>query len=161
MDWRVVLKTSPDQLQQQGPTIKVLISHTRAELTEAKSLGLEFPESWPFNALIDTGAAVTIINPQLAATYKLKYTGPERITAVGSTGTYPGYAAAISFPDRHLKSFDIVRIIACPLASAGMSCLIGRDILRHWELSYNGSSGEVTIRDLRPQDANDQTQSIL
>jgi hypothetical protein len=148
---RVVLRYSPADLQQQGPIIQVLISHTPEELAEAKALGFEFPPSAPFNALIDTGAAVTVINPQLAETYKLRYTGPERITAVGSAGkNHPGYAAAISFPDRDLRAFDIVRIIACPLASPAMSCLIGRDILRHWELMYNGESGEVTIRDLRP-----------
>jgi len=149
MDQRVVLKTSPDELQQQGPILKVLIGHTPDELEEAQSVGFEFPESRPFNALIDTGAAVTIINPQLAETYKLRYTGMERITAVGHTDKYRGYAAAISFPDRNLRGFDIVRIIACPLASPVMSCLIGRDILRHWELIYNGESGAVTILDLR------------
>ncbi len=150
MEGRVILSNSPSDLQKQGPILHVLISHTTEELTEARSLGFEFPQARPFNGLIDTGAAVTIINPQLAETYKLKYTGPESITAAGHTGKYPGYAASISFPDRKLKAFDVVRIIACPLASAEMSCLIGRDILRFWELTYNGQSGEVTIRDLRP-----------
>ena len=149
MDRTIVLKTSPSTLQQHGPIIQVLVRHTAEELAEAETVGLEFPSSRPFNALIDTGASVTIINPQLAETYKLKYTGMERITAAGSTGKYPGYAAAISFPDQNLRGFDVVRIIACPLASAEMSCLIGRDILRFWELTYNGGSGEVTIRDLR------------
>jgi predicted aspartyl protease len=150
MDKRVVLQHSPAALQKHGPIIKVLISHTRHELLEAQAVGLEFPESHPFNGLIDTGASITIINPQLAETYKLKYTGPVGITAVGHTGKYPGYAAAISFPDRKLKPFEVVRIVACPLASAAMSCLLRRDILRYWELIYNGESGEVTIRDLRP-----------
>src|SRR5262245_43865886 len=102
MQKRVVLQNSPSELQKQGPIIKVLISHTAEELREAKSLGLEFPQSIPFNGLIDTGAATTIINPQLAETYKLRYTGPENITAVGHSGRYPGYAASISFPDRNL-----------------------------------------------------------
>jgi len=144
------VRISPAELQRRGPIIKVLISHTFAEITEAKSVGFEFPESLPFSALIDTGAAVTVINPRLAVRYKLRYTGPERITALGHTGQYPGYAAAISFPDQQLRAFDTVRIIACELASAEMSCLIGRDILRYWELIYNGASGEFAIRDLRP-----------
>lgn len=149
MRGRVILKTSPAELQQNGPILKVLISHTQPELVEGQSFGLEFPDSRPFNALIDTGAAVTIINPQLADTYKLKYTGMEKVTAVGITRQYPGYAAAISFPERNLMGFDVIRIIACPLASPAMSCLIGRDILRYWDFTYNGESGEVTIRDLR------------
>ena len=146
---RVVVKAGRSDLQQRGPIITVLISHTNAEIEEAKSVGFEFPESRPFSALIDTGAAVTIINPQLAETYKLMYTGPEHITAAGHTGDYRGYAAALSFPDKALRGFETIRIIACPLASSSMSCLIGRDILRHWEFTYNGTSGEFTIRDLR------------
>lgn len=146
---RIVVKAGPTELQQRGPIITVLISHTSDEITEAKSVGFEFPRSRPFSALIDTGAAVTIINPQLAETYKLRYIGPEHITALDNTGLYPGYAAAISFPDRALRGFDPIRIIACPLASASMSCLIGRDILRHWDFTYHGQSGEFTIRDLR------------
>lgn len=149
MDKRVVLRNSPSNLQKHGPIIKVLISHTTEELAEARSLGFEFPDSQPFNALIDTGASLTIINPQLAETYKLKYTGRENISAVGHTGSYPSYAATITFPDQKLRPFDVVRIVACPLASAAMSCLLGRDILRYWELIYHGESGEVTVRDLR------------
>lgn len=149
MERRVVLHNSPADLQKQGPIIKVLISHTADELREARAVGFEFPEARPFNGLIDTGASVTIINPQLAETYKLKYTGPESITAVGHSGKYPGYAAAISFPELDLRPFDVVRIIACPLANPAMSCLIGRDILRFWEVIYNGETGDVSILDLR------------
>ena len=112
-------------------------------------VGLEFPPARPVNGLIDTGAAVTIVNPELAKTYKLHYTGPARIRTAGHLDTYPEYAAAISFPDRDLQTFEVLRVVACPLASAEMSCLIGRDILRQWEMVYNGRSGEVSIRDLR------------
>ena|SRR5689334_1677164 len=146
---KLLLKFSPSELQRIGPLIKVMIGHTKPELEEAKSLGFEFPQPRPFHGLIDTGAAVTIINPELAKTYKLVRTGRAPIKAAGHTAVYDEFAASISFPERNLKEFEILRIVACPLASAEMSCLIGRDILRHWELNYNGDSGEVTIRDLR------------
>jgi len=149
MEQKTVLGFSPSRLQAVGPVIKVTIGNTAFELAEAKAVGLEFPDPLPFSAVIDTGAAVTIINPQLAETFKLKYTGPARISAVGNVGQYRAYAASIAFPDDKLKSFDVVRVIASPLAHMEVSCLIGRDILRHWEFTYNGESGEVTIRDLR------------
>lgn len=149
----VVLSVPPLTLQQFGPIIKVKIAHTQLELEEAKTLGFEFPRVLPVNGLIDTGAAVTIINPELAKTYKLHYTGPARIRTAGHLDTYPEYAAAVSFPDRDLQDFEVLRVVACPLASAEMSCLIGRDILRHWEMRYNGQTGHVSIRDLRPLEA--------
>src|ERR1700730_17937659 len=94
----VALSFSPRELQQLGPIISMIIGHPRLDLREATSLGFEIPEQRPVRALIDTGAAVTIINPELAETYKLRYTGPARINAAGHTGDYREYAASISFP---------------------------------------------------------------
>lgn len=145
----VHLNFSPADLQRTGPLLQVMVSHTKFELEEARSLGFEFPNLLPVHALIDTGASVTIVNPVLAKTFKLKPTGQALIKAAGHTDIYPEYAASISFPNRNLRDFDVLRIVACPLASAEISCLIGRDILRHWKFDYNGQSGEVTILDLR------------
>lgn len=43
------------------------VSATRAEIEEGKAVGLDFPEL-SVRALIETGAALTIINPQIAVT---------------------------------------------------------------------------------------------
>lgn len=80
---KILLSVSPVTLQQLGPIIRVMIAHTEMELEEAKALGLEFPRVRPVNGLIDTGASVTIVNPELANTYKLHYTGPARIRTAG------------------------------------------------------------------------------
>jgi hypothetical protein len=67
-------------------------------------------------ALVDTGASLTIINPQIAATCKLKQTGRQKISAVGGeAGEFPEYAAAISFPGNHLPGLDTTRVVACPI----------------------------------------------
>jgi predicted aspartyl protease len=110
-------------------------------------VGLEFPEL-PVRALIDTGASLTIINPQIAATCKLKQTGHQKINAVGGeAGEYPEYAAAIRFPESELPGLGTARVVACPIIRQPFfSCLIGRDILQKWLLIYNGRSGEVEIR---------------
>jgi len=54
--------------------IEILISTTRPELEEGRALGLEFREL-SVHALIDTGASLTVINPQIASTCKLKLIG--------------------------------------------------------------------------------------
>src|SRR3989475_11215219 len=107
----------------------------------------EFPEL-PVRALIDTGASLTIINPEIATTCKLKQTGHQTINAVGgAAGEYPEYAAAISFPGSEIPSLDTTRVVACPIIRQPFfSCLIGRDILQKWLLIYNRRTGEIEIR---------------
>jgi len=90
-------------------------------------------------ALVDTGASLTIINPQIAATCKLSAVG-------GEAGEFPEYAAAISFPGNHLPGLDTTRVVACPIIRQPFfSCLIGRDIMRKWLFTYDGRTGEVEI----------------
>jgi len=110
-------------------------------------VGLEFPEL-PVRALIDTGASLTVINPQIATTCKLKQTGRQKINAVGgAAGEYPEFAAAIAFPETELPSLATARVVACPIIRQPFfACLIGRDILRKWLLLYDGRSGVVEIQ---------------
>ena len=134
-------------LLQQGPHIGIVISATRLEVSEGRAAGLEFPEL-PVKALIDTGASLTIINPQIATTCKLKQTGRAKINAVGGeAGEFGEYAAAIYLPDTGLPAFEAIRVVACPIIRQPFfSCLIGRDILSKWLFIYDGRTGQVEIR---------------
>ncbi len=129
----------------QGPHIKILIGRTEPDL------GGHVPEPesrWlPVRALIDTGASLTVINPEIAATCKLKQTGHQMINAVGGqAGEFPAYAAAISFPGTELPGLDATRVVACPIIRQPFfSCLIGRDIMRKWLLTYDGRTGGIEI----------------
>lgn len=136
----------PTSLFQQGPHIEIRIGATRLEVVEGRAIGLEFPVI-PVRALIDTGASLTIINPEIAATCKLRQTGRQKINAVGGeAGEYPEYAASIAFPGSELPSFDTTRVVACPIIRQPFfSCLIGRDIMRKWLFKYDGRSGEIEI----------------
>lgn len=136
---------SPATLLQEGPHIPILVSATRFEVEEGRAVGLDFPE-WPVQALIDTGASVTIVNPEVAKTCKLKWTGRAQIIAVGGVaGEFPEHAAAISFPGTSLASCDVIRVVACPIVRRPFSCLIGRDILQRFRLIYDGRTGDVEI----------------
>jgi predicted aspartyl protease len=143
LKWR----PNPSKLLFEGPHIEILISTTRPELEEGRAIGLEFREL-SVHALIDTGASLTVINPQIASTCKLLQTDWNRITTVGGmAGRYPAYAASISFPGTDLPSFDVIRVVACPIIEQRFfSCLIGRDILRRWFMTYDGPNGQIEIR---------------
>ena len=146
---KVRLKWRPNssKLLLEGPHIEILVSTTRPEFEEGRAIGLEYQEL-RVHALIDTGASLTVINPQIATTCKLLQTDWNRITTVGGmAGSYPAYAAAISFPETDLPNFDVIRVVACPIMEQRFfSCLIGRDILRKWLLTYDGPNGEVELK---------------
>jgi len=132
-----------------GAIIRLTIGYPEAEYEEAVADGLKIPLPHEIHGLIDTGAAVTIVNPQLARSLKLPLIGEVSIQAAGHTGKYPEYLASVSFRQSGLERFTYLRVVACPILSKEMSCLIGRDILQHWELRYNGPLGQFSIQDLR------------
>ena len=72
----------------------------------------------------------------------------EQVSAAGAIGRYVTYAAMIGFPDTDLKRVELIRVIGCPLPLQQMwSCLIGRDLMRRWFFSYDGKTGNCTIRE--------------
>lgn len=94
-------------------------------------------------ALVDTGAAFSAINPQLAQSCQLIPRGLKRIHVPGDTGPndareYPEFAASLRFPETDLEGFRVLGLIACPIFEKQFSCLIGRDILKYWKLVYSG-----------------------
>jgi predicted aspartyl protease len=144
---RLKIHSSSASLKDQGPTIKVSIGFDKLDLEEAQQIGLEIPKPLVVIGLIDTGASITVINPEIAKTCKLRQTGTVLISAVGNSGMYPEYAASIQFPGSTLKGLDVTRIVACSLIRQPVSCLIGRDFLRRWLFTYDGKSGTIVIED--------------
>jgi predicted aspartyl protease len=134
-------------LRRSGPKIRVTISHPRSALAAAKQKSIDLNEPFTVTALIDTGASRTVITPQLAATCGLRHTGMARISSAGHIAERPEYAGAIHFPDQELKGFDPVSLVACPLPEQDVACLLGRDVLERWNLTYDGRSGFVEIEE--------------
>jgi len=95
---------------------------------EGKLVGLEFPSPLGINAVIDTGASMTVVNPEVAATCKLRATGFATVASIEKTGKYPQHAAWIRFPGTNLSDLDGIPVIACKMSKQPYSCLIGRDI---------------------------------
>jgi hypothetical protein len=141
------LSFSPSDLQKDGPCIRVEISAPGLDLEEGRAVGLEF-ESLTITAIIDTGASLTVINPEVAATCKLRATGFVNIASVEKFGKYPQHAARVRFPGTRLSDFDGIAVVACKISRQPYACLIGRDILRKWLLKYHGGNGIVSIQDL-------------
>jgi len=110
--------------------------------------GLECPPPIKIRALLDTGAAFTIISKTFARHCKLRQTGATEVRALGAVHVCGDHAGSIDFPGTSLGSFDSIRIRSGDfIREPNFACLIGRDILRNWTITFDGQRKLVTITD--------------
>jgi hypothetical protein len=83
------LSFSPYDLQKDGPRIRIEISAPSFDVQQGRDVGLEYPPPFGITAVIDTGASLTVINPQVATTCKLRTTGFATVASVEKFGKYP------------------------------------------------------------------------
>jgi predicted aspartyl protease len=96
-------------------------------------------------ALIDTGAAATIINPNVVDSLGLRPVGAESVISATSTAPsdYAAYAVDLMFPEG--VTVADTRVICLPLLRQNIQCLIGRDILERCVLVYIGHLNQYTL----------------
>lgn len=144
----VEIKWDPSDPKDPGPCIEVIVMNPHDVLQRWSPDGLLCPEPIRMNALLDTGAAVTIISKTFANHCKLIQTGAGDIRALGTMHLCGEHAGAISFPGTNLQPFDAIRILSADfIREPHYACLIGRDILRNWKITFDGPSKRVTITD--------------
>ena len=124
-----------------GPLLPVNISLPTAVL-EQHLTHTKQPQTISCDALVDTGASVSAISSKIAEQLGLVVTGFKNIASVHSSEVCPVYFGRITFP---WGSGMEIPLISCELQ--GLECLIGRDVLRYWHMTYDGFNGEITICD--------------
>src|SRR5437016_3742258 len=93
------------------------------------------------------GEYVAIQNDVIVEGFFSTYAGSV-ITAIGATHHCGEHAGAISFPGTDLQPLDPIRIVSAVFAKERYyACLIGRDILRNWVITFDGRSKKITITD--------------
>jgi len=144
---RFEFKWDPSDPSDPAPCISVTITNSLDVIHAGRGIGLEYPGPLRVRALLDTGASVTVINRVLAESCKLFQTSEgSEITAIGATHRCGEHAGAMSFPDTGLRSLDPIRIVSAVfMKERSYACLIGRDILRNWTVTFDGRSKRVTI----------------
>ncbi len=131
-----------------GPCIEVIVRNSREVIEAGRAVGLEYPEPLKMKALLDSGAAVSVISKTFAKYCKLLQTGETEIRVLGNIQRCAEHAGAISFPGTTLRPIDPVRLISADfMKEPYFACLIGRDILRNWRITFDGPSNSVTITD--------------
>lgn len=131
-----------------GPCIKFSVSRFVNDIEEGTSIGLEFPETPIPTALIDTGSPFTIISRVLAKNCNLILTNPSfPIRTMNGDCECAEYCGSMSFPGSGLPAIPAVRLLARDFyKESSYSCLIGRNILKRWDIRFDGQSKMVTIK---------------
>ena len=132
-------------LQQRGPVVQVTVSVEQNIAQQILAQGLSLPAPERGLALIDTGATSTCIDDTAAATLNLPVVDVVTVASASHASTqqnvHPIQIEVVGLP----ITIAAPRAIAAPLAAQGLLVLIGRDVLQHCTLFYNGLSGSFSL----------------
>ena len=142
-------KWDPSDPNDPGPCMKVQVMNALDFIDGWRDLGLDCPAPCTLTALIDTGSPFTVISKTYANYCKLVQTSPPvPVKTLGGTAMCGEHAGSVAFPNTNLHSIDAIRIVSGEfLKEPHFSCLIGRDILQNWRITFDGRRRVVTIED--------------
>ncbi len=92
---------------------------------------------------------MSVISTTYAHNWKLFQTNAGvEVRALGAMQLCGEHAASIRFPGSDLHPFDPIRVLTASFVQErNYACLIGRDILRNWSITFDGRSKRVIIED--------------
>ena len=95
-------------------------------------------------ALIDTGASATAISRKVVDRLKLVPRGTAKVyTSNKNSEIRNEFDVALEFDtDAYIP---ILRVLEANLQDHSIDCLIGRDVLEHGVLTYNGPEKKITL----------------
>lgn len=125
----------PD-LRASGPIIQVFIGPSRELIATFGAASIAGPVS--VSALIDTGAAATVITPETARNLNLRTVGIIRVHT--PTTVEPVLCRQFYVNINFTREFAVedILVIEAPLTGQPIQCLIGRDVLSRGVLTYSG-----------------------
>lgn len=129
-------------LEGDGPLIEVTFGLVRAAAQLRRDAGEAVPSPIRATALIDTGASGTVAKAGLLAPLGLHPVGVISVnTPTGHDVPCPTYAVSLALPQGTIE----VTVIEAPLEGQNIEALIGRDVLKHGILIYQGPSNQFTL----------------
>jgi predicted aspartyl protease len=135
-----------DLLEQFGPTLYVDIGFDATYKPDGSTgdpdLAMKLVQ-----ALVDTGASTSCIDSQLAMNLNLPIVDQAMIAGVSGSQTVNMHLAQIFIRTLGITIYG--QFAAVDLAAGGQthSALIGRSFLRHFKMTYDGTTGTVIIAD--------------
>ncbi len=132
-------------LIRQGPCVQVTIGLAQSIANQLLQQGKTLPKPVSGVALIDTGATSTCIDDAAAKQLQLPVVNVVNVASASHASTpqnvYPIQIEVVGLP----ISIEAPNAIGAALTPQGLLALIGRDVLQHCTLFYNGLTGEITL----------------
>ena len=132
-------------LTQRGPIVQVTVSVGQQIATQVLQGGGTLPAPVSGLALIDTGANVTCVDQDAANQLQLPAIDVVQIAsashAAAEQNVYPIQIEVMGLP----ITVNAPRAVGAPLAAQGILVLMGRDVLQHCVLVYNGPAGSISL----------------
>lgn len=158
-------REGPEALHQRGPVLQVEVSILDDLAEELQERGEEIPAPASGFALIDTGATTSAIDQSVVEYLEMQPVDTAEIGTAGGRREMGVYGAQFSFPGSQIRDIGSQQILGVDLEGhtlgtifrggpptenregqeAELVALIGRDILAHTILFYNGPKGMLTL----------------
>jgi len=135
----------PVALTQRGPVVQVSVSVGEQIAGPILQAGGTLPSPMSGLALIDSGATSTCIDE--GAAQKLQLPAIDVVTiasashAAAEQNVYPIKVEVVGLP----IAINAPRAVGAPLEPQGILVLLGRDVLQHCVLVYNGPAGSFSL----------------
>ncbi|QDU23173.1 pepsin/retropepsin-like aspartic protease family protein [Urbifossiella limnaea] len=135
-----------------GAALRVWIGLSAKEVRRLRAAGSPIPQPIDVLALVDTGAQVTCVDPDVLARLPLDHYGFTHINvpAAGGLGYAVQYAASLTIPHPSGRVADNFHkadlpLTEVPLGPFGCDILIGRDLLVLCAFRLDGPSLTFTL----------------
>lgn len=132
-------------LEERGAILEVSVAQPALVAERLRAEGRPVPEPSVIRALVDTGATISGLDNRVAGRLGLVQTGSVTLAGIGGTTEQPVYSAAVGFPALAAPGLDPARLAGTSLGSADFEMLLGRDILRHLVMTYDGPREMFTL----------------
>ena len=132
-------------MQQRGPVVQVTVGVADLIAAQLSQQGLAVPTPVAGWALIDTGASGTCIDDAVARQLQLPVIDVVQMTSASHAATQQNvYPSVIEIAGANIR-INVPRSMGALLNVQGLVALIGRDLLQHCTLHYNGPTGMFTL----------------
>jgi len=130
-------------MQQRGPAIPVAITIEQNMGKTLAQQGKIIPAKQGL-ALIDTGASQSAVDEQATKELGLPVVDVGKMTSA-SHDQHPCNLYPVQFSIPPNLVFQVPRAMGAVLSVQGYLAIIGRDVLQHCVLVYNGGLGQITL----------------
>lgn len=137
-------------VDQRGPMMLVGLGVSESMRHALNRAGKTLPQLQPANALIDTGASCSVVDPEVIKPLGLNptsYASVHTPSTGGNAAQQPVYDISIWL--FHAQSQHVVDrsfpVCCANLRAQGIDMLLGRDVLGDCLLVYDGPSGQFSI----------------